>query len=108
VSDPVPPESDGTSAGNGAPLRERFYQSGEVNVEIADKEKVLKELEHHYRETGGRIGKLDGVSVEFPDYWFNVRPSNTEPLIRLRLEATNRQIAEQKTEEVLRFLKRFE
>jgi phosphomannomutase len=90
-----------------APLRERYYQSGEINIEIADKEKVLKELEHHYGATGGRISKLDGVSVEFPDYWFNVRPSNTEPLIRLRLEAVSRQVAEQKTAEILELLKRF-
>jgi len=91
-----------------APLRERYYQSGEVNVEIADKEKVLRELEHHYGSIGGKISKLDGVSVEFPDYWFNVRPSNTEPLIRLRLEAASRRVAEQKTEEVLQFLKRLD
>ncbi len=90
-----------------APLRGRYYQSGEINIEIADKEKVLKELERHYGATGGTISKLDGVSVEFPDYWFNVRPSNTEPLIRLRLEAVNRRVAEQKTEEILEFLKRF-
>ena len=90
-----------------APLRGRYYQSGEINIEIADKEKVLKELERHYGATGGTISKLDGVSVEFPDYWFNVRPSNTEPLIRLRLEAVSRRVAEQKTEEILEFLKRF-
>jgi phosphomannomutase len=90
-----------------APLRERYYQSGEINIEIADKERVMKELERHYGATGGTISKLDGVSVEFPDYWFNVRPSNTEPLIRLRLEAVSRQVAEQKTEEILEFLKRF-
>jgi phosphomannomutase len=89
------------------PLRDRYHQSGEINVEIADKEKVLSELERQYRAAGGRIGRLDGVSVDFPDYWFNVRPSNTEPLIRLRLEAGSRSIAEKKTEEVVEFLKRF-
>jgi phosphomannomutase len=47
------------------------------------------------------------VSVEFPEYWFNVRPSNTEPLIRLRLEAVSAQIAEQRTEELVEFLKGF-
>jgi phosphomannomutase len=89
------------------PLRGRYHQSGEINVEIADKEKVLAEVERHYREAGGNIDKLDGVSVDFPDYWFNVRPSNTEPLIRLRLEAVDRRVAEEKTEEVVEFLKRF-
>ena len=90
-----------------APLRGRFHQSGEINIEIADKEEVLSQLERKYREEGGRIDKLDGVSVEFPDFWFNVRPSNTEPLIRLRLEAVSREVAEQRTEEVVEFLKRF-
>jgi phosphomannomutase len=89
------------------PLRGRYHQSGEINIEIADKEEVLREIERRYREAGGRIGKLDGVSVDFPDYWFNVRPSNTEPLIRLRLEAVSREVAEQRTEELVGFLKGF-
>ena len=90
-----------------APLRGRYHQSGEINIEIADKEKALAGIEHRYGKAGGTIEKLDGVSVEFPDYWFNVRPSNTEPLIRLRLEAVSSQLAEQKTGELIQFLKGF-
>jgi phosphomannomutase len=90
-----------------APLRGRYHQSGEINIEIEDKEKALKEIERRYRKSGGKIDKLDGVSVDFSDYWFNVRPSNTEPLIRLRLEGVNRQVTEQKTAEVVGFLKGF-
>jgi phosphomannomutase len=90
-----------------APLRGRYHQSGEINIEITDKEQVLQEIERRYREAGAKIDKLDGVGVEFPDYWFNVRPSNTEPLIRLRLEAVSGEVAEEKTEEVVAFLKRF-
>ena len=90
-----------------APLRGRYHQSGEINIEIDDKEAVLREIERKYREAGGSIGKLDGVSVEFPEYWFNVRPSNTEPLIRLRLEAVDARVAEQRTEELVDFLKGF-
>jgi phosphomannomutase len=90
-----------------APLRGRYHQSPEINIEIADKDKALAELERHYRAAGGKIGKLDGVSVDFEDHWFNVRPSNTEPLIRLRLEAVSHQVAEQRSEEVVSFLKRF-
>ncbi len=90
-----------------APLRGRYHQSGEINIEIPDKEQVLREIERKYREAGGTIGKIDGVSVEFPEYWFNVRPSNTEPLIRLRLEAVSAQIAEQRTAEMVEFLKGF-
>ena len=67
----------------------------------------MKKIEQRYRKAGGRIGKLDGVSVDFPDYWFNIRPSNTEPLISLRLEAVNRQLAEEKTSELVEYLKGF-
>jgi phosphomannomutase len=90
-----------------APLRERYHQSGEINIEIAEKEKALHEIERSYREAGGKISKLDGVSVEFPEYWFNVRPSNTEPLIRLRLEAVSREMAERRTGEVVALLRRY-
>ena len=68
---------------------------------------MLREIERKYRQAGGSIGKIDGVSVEFPEYWFNVRPSNTEPLIRLRLEAVSAQIAEQRSAELVEFLKGF-
>ena len=90
-----------------APLRGRYHQSGEINIEIEDKERVLTEIERKYRQAGGEIGKLDGVSVDFPDYWFNLRPSNTEPLIRLRLEAVSAEVAERRTEELVEFLKDF-
>jgi phosphomannomutase len=81
-----------------APLRSRYFQSPEINVEVKDKEKAMREIEKHYAK--GRIDKLDGVSVEFDDFWFNVRPSNTEPLLRLRLEARRRDVALAKTEEI--------
>lgn len=90
-----------------APLRARYAQSGEVNVEIADKEGALREIESRYRAAGARIEKLDGVSVELPDFWFNVRPSNTEPLVRLRLEAVSRPLAEEKTRELRELLARY-
>jgi phosphomannomutase len=89
-----------------APLRGRYAQSGEVNVEIADKDRALREVESRYRAAGAKIEKLDGVSVETPEYWFNVRPSNTEPLLRLRLEAVSRELAEEKTREVRELLER--
>jgi len=81
-----------------APLRSRYVQSPEINVEVKDKEKALREVEKRYAK--GRINKLDGVSVEFDDFWFNVRPSNTEPLLRLRLEARRAEVAQAKTEEI--------
>jgi phosphomannomutase len=81
-----------------APLRSRYFQSPEINVEVKDKQKAMREIETRYAK--GRIDKLDGVSVEFPDFWFNVRPSNTEPLLRLRLEAKRAEVAQARTEEI--------
>ncbi len=81
-----------------APLRARYVQSPEINVEVKDKQKAMREIERRYAK--GRIDKLDGVSVEFEDFWFNVRPSNTEPLLRLRLEARRPEVAQAKTEEI--------
>jgi phosphomannomutase len=88
-------------------LRNRYHQSPEINIEIADKDGALREIEQLHGAAGGQIDKLDGVSVSYPDYWFNVRPSNTEPLIRLRLEAKDQSTAEQKGSELVEFLKRF-
>jgi phosphomannomutase len=84
------------------PLRGRYVQSPEINVEVADKEKALARVRQTY--AGGRISTLDGLSVEFDDYWFNVRPSNTEPLLRLRLEARSREVAAAKSEEIKKLI----
>jgi phosphomannomutase len=84
------------------PLRDRYAQSPEINVEVADKQKAMKEIELHF--PGGAIDRTDGVSVSFDDFWFNVRPSNTEPLLRLRLEARNADIAREKSGEIMRIL----
>lgn len=81
------------------PLAERYFQSGEINIEIEDKEGAMQRIEENF--TGGRISRLDGVSVEYDDFWFNIRPSNTEPLLRLRLEARSKEVRERRTEEVL-------
>jgi phosphomannomutase len=80
------------------PLRGRYAQSPEINVEVADKAKAIAEIERRY--AAGRIDRLDGVSIAFDDYWFNVRASNTEPLLRLRLEARTREVALARTAEI--------
>jgi phosphomannomutase len=67
-----------------APLR-RYAKSPETNFEVEDKVGKMVELERAY--SSGRIDWLDGITVEFDDWWFNVRPSNTEPLLRLVIEA---------------------
>ncbi len=64
---------------------QRYAKSAEINFEVHDQPALLSRLRERYR--GGKILELDGLSVEFPDWWFNVRASNTEPLVRLNLEA---------------------
>ncbi len=68
-----------------APLRERYFISGEINSEVADQDAKMQELASAY--SSGEVSWLDGVSVDFDDWHFNVRPSNTEPLLRLNLES---------------------
>ncbi|HSB60985.1 MAG TPA: phosphomannomutase/phosphoglucomutase, partial [Vicinamibacteria bacterium] len=82
-----------------APIRERYHVSGEVNSEVDDVAAALARIEERYGD--GRIHRLDGVSVDFEDWHFNVRPSNTEPLLRLNLEASSRSAMETRRDEVL-------
>ncbi|MBA3400835.1 MAG: phosphomannomutase/phosphoglucomutase [Actinobacteria bacterium] len=84
-----------------APFRERFFLTGEINTPVADVPLKLQELKERYAAEGGRISHLDGLSVDFDDWHFNVRPSNTEPLLRLNLEALSHELMEEKQEEVL-------
>ena len=67
-----------------APLR-RYFPSGEINSRVADIDKVLAAIEAEH--SAGEISKLDGLLVRYPEWWFNLRPSNTEPVLRLNLEA---------------------
>jgi phosphomannomutase len=82
-----------------APLRERYFITGELNTPVPDVALKLQELKERYAD--GRISHLDGISVDFDDWHFNVRPSNTEPLLRLNLEATSEELMERKRDEVL-------
>jgi phosphomannomutase len=65
----------------------------------------MASIEEHYRAEGAEIDHLDGVTVSFPTWWFNVRASNTQPLLRLNVEADDRQTLEQKTAEVLAMIR---
>jgi phosphomannomutase len=87
-----------------APLKSRYVQSEEINIEIHGKDAVLSQVEKHFQEAGARLDRLDGVSVAFDDCWFNVRPSNTEPLLRLRLEAVSPEALQRRTAELKGFL----
>ena len=88
-----------------APFNERYFLSGEINTPVADVALKLQELKERYGALGGRISHLDGVSVEFDDWHFNVRPSNTEPLLRLNLEALSQTEMETRRDEVVALIR---
>ncbi len=86
-----------------APYRERFFLTGEINTPVADVVLKLRELEERYAD--GTVTRLDGISVDYDDWHFNVRPSNTEPLLRLNLEAFSQEQMERKRDEVLELIR---
>jgi phosphomannomutase len=88
-----------------APYRERYFLTGELNTPVADVALKLQELKERYTAAGGRISHLDGISVDFDEWHFNVRPSNTEPLLRLNLEALSEPLMEEKRDEVLELIR---
>jgi phosphomannomutase len=83
-----------------APYRERFFITGELNTPVADVALKLQELKERFGSEG-KVSHLDGLSVDADDWHMNVRPSNTEPLLRLNLEALSPDLMEQKRDEVL-------
>ncbi|MBI4117356.1 MAG: hypothetical protein HY451_01600 [Parcubacteria group bacterium] len=66
---------------------------------------ILKKIEESYSD--GKIDKLDGITVEYPEWWFNLRPSNTEPVLRLVVEAEAKYLMEQKVKEITEAVRRF-
>jgi len=79
------------------PLR-RYYSSGEINFEVEDKKAKMEELAKRYSD--GEVDWLDGVTVSYKQWWFNCRPSNTEPLLRLNVEARTEQLLKAKLAEL--------
>jgi len=86
------------------PFRSRYFITGELNTPVSDVGLKLRELEERYGREG-ELSHLDGVSVTAGDWHFNVRPSNTEPLLRLNLEARSRELMERKRDEVLALIR---
>jgi phosphomannomutase len=87
-----------------AEFRSRYFISGEINSEVADQEAKMEEIAERYSD--GEITRLDGVSVDYPEWHFNVRPSNTEPLLRLNLESlVSREDMERRRDEVLELIR---
>jgi phosphomannomutase len=83
-----------------AEFRSRYFISGEINSEVADQKAKMEEIAARYAD--GEQSRLDGISVDYPEWHFNVRPSNTEPLLRLNLESlVSREDMEAKRDEVL-------
>ncbi len=82
------------------PFRERYFITGELNTPVPDVALKLQELKERFGAQG-EVSHLDGISVNGTDWHFNVRPSNTEPLLRLNLEARSEELMEQKRDEVL-------
>lgn len=79
-----------------------YFKSAELNFKIDNKEKILQKIKEKYAD--GKQDYLDGVTVEYQDWWFNVRPSNTEPLLRLTIEADTRSLLDEKKQELTVFL----
>ena len=88
------------------PLRERYFISGEINTKVANMDIAAKKIDElKKRYASGNVYELDGISAEFPDWHFNVRQSNTEPLLRLNLEGLTPEIMEKKRDEVLEIIR---
>ncbi|MBV8688750.1 MAG: phosphomannomutase/phosphoglucomutase [Candidatus Eremiobacteraeota bacterium] len=85
-----------------APIDTRF-RSGEINSEVKDIPAKLKEIEEHYKDA--QIDHLDGVTIQYPHWWMNVRPSNTEPLLRLNVEGDTKELMEKHRDEALALIR---
>lgn len=91
-------------------LLPQYYRSGEINIkinnelEIRNYEDLLKKIEESFRNSTSKTSYLDGLTIESEDWWFNLRPSNTEPVIRLNIEAINQNIIEDLKKEIINAL----
>jgi len=86
-----------------APLEAKYFISGEINSKVADTKAVMQKLA--VVDKDGKQHTMDGISVDYPTWHFNVRGSNTEPLIRLNLEAKTKEEMEKRRDEVLRVIR---
>jgi len=86
------------------PVMDKYIMSGEINSEVQDKIGKMNEIADKYKD--GKQSRLDGIAVEYDDYRFCVRPSNTEPLLRLTLEAKSQKLMEEKRDEILAVIRK--
>jgi phosphomannomutase len=88
------------------PLKAKYHISGEINTKVGDMATVKRKLDElAAKYDDGKVSHLDGVSVEYPEWHFNVRPSNTEPLLRLNLEAKSPDLMAAKRDEILTLIR---
>ena len=83
----------------------KYYHSGEINFEVKNKKGLMMALENKFKR--GKISKIDGLRVDFPDWWFNVRSSHTEAVIRLVVESGKKQLMEKKKRELIKLISPF-
>ena len=84
---------------------DNWVRSGEINSEVRDTKAKLQAIQDHYGKDAQSVDTLDGLTIDYGNWWFNVRPSNTEPLLRLNLEAKDKTLLDQKRDEVLAFIR---
>lgn len=84
---------------------ERYVTSEEISFPVVQKQKVIAKIKNYFSKTkGAKLSYLDGVTVEFPDWWFNVRAANTEDVVRMSIEAVNKELYQEKRKEIERLL----
>ncbi|MDI6592020.1 MAG: phosphomannomutase/phosphoglucomutase, partial [Patescibacteria group bacterium] len=83
----------------------KYFHSGEINFKLKPKKDILVRLEKKYQK--GKISHLDGLRIDFKNWWFLVRPSQTEPVLRLVLEAKTKKLLEKKKKELIDLIKAF-
>ena len=81
---------------------QKYYKADETNIEVKDQNAIIEKGKEKYAD--GKQDELDGLTVEYKDWWFNVRPSNTEPLLRITVEANTRDLLKQKHQEIINFI----
>jgi phosphomannomutase len=83
-----------------------YVRSGEINSKVEDQAATLERIKERYaKRDDARIDHLDGLTVDFGDWWFNLRPSNTEPLLRLNVEASDRETMKRERDELLNLIR---
>jgi len=91
-----------------APFK-KYFQSGEINFEVREKDKKMSELIKKYKDSASKFSEIDGIKIDFKNkksfYWFNARVSNTEPLLRLNVEASDKNLLEQKVAELTKIIR---